>query len=272
MRSPREFRVCVFGDTQNYARTWHVPDIKASYTSMAQYAADGNCDAVIHMGDMTDNHGGTHEDDQSMWDANYEALAPIFAAGIPFSPSQGNHDLPSQYELLVDAVNDTSRPFEAVSSSKRSHSLIQKVGGVDQLIISVGCGWAQDEYDFMKDQIATHPGIPTLVHSHISTYGRQVPSFSFSDPIFDSARCPQSHGGTQRPTDQEIADYFRATEQIYVLAGGHWAGFSVGMDSVRNSNHPHPLFLIMENFQNIAGSGDGWFGLLTIDQDSGTAR
>lgn len=275
-----KFRICLFGDTQMYVdgETWD-PKKRDAIERQRDMIAHGHCDAALHMGDMTNVASDTHSQLGLQWERIHQVYDPVFPIGgsdaYVFSPAQGNHDNPTKYrEALAKWDAIPGRPnksyFSAISPSGMSHSLFTKVGGVQQLIVSVRCGWPRADVEFLQQQIEAHPGVPTIVHSHTAVLNGRLTSVQ----TYGTAEyCPNSVDGVPSYTGDELETLFRdpAFDQVYLVAGGHWRHLPrASFDAVRNATHPSPLILVETNFQKgFVNGGDGWTGIVEVDTGTG---
>lgn len=265
-----EFRVCIWGDTQGMVRdwVWNHMEGRQAYESQVRYALAGNCGVVLHMGDLVDLFvDRTPEEVAALaaeWERTSAALGPLLhptaqSRIVPFSPSRGNHDLVEWYTRFIEKHVEHQPYVHAVSRSKLSSAIVAEIGGQEQLILSLSCGSPQPEVAFIRQQIAEHPGMPTILHSH--------------DAASPNLRFRGGCGNRNSRADGLLA-FVRATPQIYLVAGGHWIGERAAIDQP-TAVTDHPILVVLENHQGprgIPAGGDGWMALLTVSRRTGIGR
>lgn len=287
--SQQAFRICVWGDTQNYVYAQPYDEIgtwkanrKEAYQSQVDYILDYHCDAVLHMGDMVwyyqPSGSVTQELIDNDWAKTREVLGPIFDLGgsafeVVFSPAQGNHDNPENYVTFVDELAASTSYFEAFSSSRTSHAIVANMGGIDQLIVSMACGLP--EMSFLEEQINAHPGMPTIVHSHKLVRGSgDSPILVTSPSLAEPFTCLPSSPDPGYPvwTLEEKEQYFLDTTQIYLVAAGHYVQNGAGLHPDRDPDHPLLMVTEDNSLSKTAFGGDGWMMLVTVDPKTGLAN
>ena len=273
--SKSEFRICLWGDTQKYVeRTENTPydeetdnwdsEKRRSYESQVEFALEGNCDMVIHLGDMTETASRAYKNQMlGEWRRTSKVLKPIRDAArrseIIFSPLRGNHDNQTEYGRFLREWKNRGIPFDALTTSGLNHSIVADIGEQKQLIVSVDCGFGDNAFNFLKSQISKYPGMPTIVHSHISILDGRM--------HFERVNNCDKTG----PSSDKIQEYLLSQHQIYLLAGGHYAGSSANLDPDRDENHPSPLLLTWSNFQSWVNGGDGWMMMIDVNTKTGSA-
>ncbi len=164
---PEPFALVWYSDTQYYS--YKKPEIFRSMTEWtAAHAEELNILAVVHTGDIVDNHNYDRH-----WN-NARSALKLLNGYLPLFCVAGNHDVGAEtpdYTAYKDAA------FCTVTDRMRLYD-----GGVcwtqpfpERMLLLVGIGWQKDApyLDWVKARIAEYPdySVVLLVHSFLEDNG-----------------------------------------------------------------------------------------------------
>jgi hypothetical protein len=222
------------------------------------------CDAILSLGDMIDipsfpagneftwlaPRGGTayavrdpDYDDLPAWQkAQADVIDEDFwriirASGIPYLPVPGNHDPPKLFRRLVSSLELTSAPFFHAQEPTRKQEnaiLFKTPTGVPFCALNLSEGIVfkatKAEVRWVVDHVGCGGGHPTILIQHGGVFG------------------PRLMGNTPEVVMQAAA----TTDEIVIVAGGHWGSPVSTKLERRNGVNDRQQFLLYSNWQEVA--------------------
>lgn len=233
---PEPFALLWYSDTQYYA--YKRPEIFRKMTEWSvEHAADYNALAVVHTGDIVDNHLYERH-----WNNAASALKTL-EGHLPLLCVAGNHDVGAD---TVDYSAYRKAAFCSVTNKKQlfRDGVCWVQPFAKKRLLLVGIGWQKDTacLDWVKKRLAEYPDYTAvlLVHSFLESNG------TLTD---NGKRIEQS--------------LLREASNVRLVLCGHMDG-SVRWQNTYDDN-TRTVNALMYNFQDDKKNGLGYLRILSFD-------
>lgn len=274
---PSTFTFAVLGDMQN--ETQFYPAVLASECQwIVDNAVSNNIQAVFSMGDITNNGNSTE-----FQSARTNCFDKLNEAGIVNIPTIGNHDYATMnsngsrvdalYNNYFGASYFSGDPWYVTSYNNDNSNYYSKftVGSRRFLILNLEVFPRSEVVTWASNIININPSYEVIVVTH--GYQRQDGTLFSRDDVWG----PAFYGlSIDSNSGQDLwNNLIRNYSNIRAVLSGHdlganFASFASTPVIATAGNTINQLFI---NFQQATNGGDGWVGLLTLDNVSdGTMR
>jgi hypothetical protein len=237
------YTIVAIPDTQFYSQTY-----PATFTAQTQWIVNNqstlNISYVTHEGDLVNTYT-----DASQWSNASTSMNILAASSIPYATVPGNHDSNygasyTSYAANFGPTRYVGQPWYLGATSPNSNnSAVLFTGGSRQYLgLSLDSFKGADAIAFAKQQIESHPGVPTIVtlHSYYNTDG----SFTAEGSQFWN----------------NVAKIY---PQVFMVMCGHMHG---QFNDVDNNILGQPVYQMLADYQSDANGGNGYLRTLQFDE------
>lgn len=247
------FRFAWMTDTQYYAASY--PQI---FNSEVQYILDrrtaDNLQYVIHTGDIVDNSS-----EQYQWTAANKFISLLDAAGMPYGLLAGNHDVGqlngdySSYDQYFGESRYSGNSWYGGSyQDNRGHYDLISADGNDFIIVYMGWGIGQSEYDWMNQVLQSYPDRKAILcfHDYLYTNGLRD---AVGEGIYQNVVLKNPN--------------------VFLTLNGHYHGAARLADQIDDNGDGIPdrtVYQILADYQAGPEGGDGFIRYLTFDTNNNT--
>lgn len=230
------FSLFWYSDTQYYAYK-HPEIFRAMAEWSLEHAAEYNCVAVVHTGDIVDNHNYERH-----W-RNASSAISMLKGKLPFYCVAGNHDVGAE---SIDYAMYTSYGYCDVNEPKQLYENgVAWVQPIEQKrLLLVGIGWQKGTpyLDWVKKKLAEYPDYTAvlLVHSFLEDNG----TLTANGKLLEKNLLPEA-------------------KNLRLILCGHKDG-SVRWQKMYDDN-TRAVNAVMYNFQDDKENGLGYLRILSFD-------
>ena len=255
----RPFTVVMLPDTQLYAEKH--PDIFHDQTRwIAEHVEEENIVFVTHVGDVVQNFAEAPAE----WDVAEAAMSRLDGL-TPWGIAIGNHDYdrnpdnPRQADMYVSRFGPqrfAGKPWFGGASENGLNSYQMFSGaGRDFLILHLESDIPDDSIAWAEAVMREHPGMPTIVTTHIylddRTNARTTEPYIIKDV-----------GNSGEQIYQKL---IRRNPQIFLVLCGHWATAGGEWFQASPQDGGGEVLEVLADYQTRENGGDGWLRILRFD-------
>ena len=259
-----QFMVSVIGDQEDLTKEAHlVPGFIALTKWTADNRVANNIVFMTHAGDIVGDETNPPDRNLVQWQRADSAFAVLdtLAPELPYSASQGNHDIESTptppgeptrlHEFFGESRYQSQPGYLGRSPSGNSHAHIFQGGDREYLHLNMGWFPAGLDYTWAEKLLDLHPEMPTMV----TTHWHMNPAPSLQRSVMGQA------------IFNRLADPY---PQTFLLTGGHLTG--IGRMTSQNQAGDD-VFEVMQDYENlIVTQNENWMRSIEFDDVAGTIQ
>ena len=260
------FAIVMLPDTQFYSEK--LPQYFHDQTQwIAEQAKSLNIVFVTHVGDIVQRGDQVLEE----WEVAKEAMSRLDGV-VPWGVAIGNHDYDrdgrhrngEMFKRYFGAKRFQGKTWYGGTSSDGLSSFQKFTGaGREFLIFHLEADIPDDTIAWVKSVLMEHPGIPTILSTHIylndRTQSRDVEPY-WQKKVGNSA-------------EQVWQKLIRKTPQIFMVLCGHWAHAGGGeWFQISKNDAGQEVFEMLADYQARENGGNGWLRYLEFEPSANEIR